>query len=55
MDCMITRELRKMKKIKALKKIKIEVIRRYLRIKINIDIEPLGLRRRIEALEPKLT
>ena len=48
---MITRELMKMKKIKPLKTIRVDVIRRYLRIKINIDIEPLGLSKRIERLE----
>ena len=53
MECMINKTLKKLNKIKQLKRVKIEVIRRYLRFKINIDIEPLGLRRKIEELESK--
>ncbi len=51
MICIITRQLLKAKKIKDLNLVKIAVIRRYLRIKIAIDIEPLGLKRRIDSLE----
>jgi len=51
MTCMITKQLLKVKKIKDLNSVKISVLRRYLRIKIAIDIEPVGLKRRIEMLE----
>lgn len=47
MECMIDRKL---KKIKNLKKIKLEVVRRYLRITLNIDIGPIGLSRKINRL-----
>ena len=55
MECMINKTLKKLNKIKQLKRVKIEVIRRYLLFKINIDIEPLGLIRRIERLETNIS
>jgi len=50
MECIIDKELRRLKKLNQIKKFKIRVIRRYIRIKLNIDIEINGLNRRIERL-----
>ena len=51
MKCMINKQLKKIKKNNRLNIFKIEVIRRYLRMKIKIDIDHLGLIKRIEELE----
>ena len=51
MKCMINKQLKKIKKNNRLNIFKIEVIRRYLRMKIKIDIDHLRLIKRIEELE----
>ena len=48
MECIIDKQL---KKIKKRKKIKLNVIRRYLKMKINVDIGPIALSRRINRLK----
>ena len=48
MECIIDKLL---KQIKNRKRTKLNVIRRYLKIKIHIDIGPIALSRRINRLE----
>ena len=48
MECIIDQQL---KKIKPSKITKLKAIRRYLKMKIKIDIEPIALSRRISRLK----
>lgn len=48
MECLIDKNL---KKINRKKSTKLSIIRRYLKMKIKIDIEPNALNRRIQRLE----
>ena len=49
MECMIDKLLKKIKRNR--KTTKLNVIRRYLKMKINVDIGPIALNRRILRLE----